>query len=329
MMVRRALGLAAALLAAGACDNGKRHLHPEAGRDAPPPPWWQPELGTAKDWDIQLVNPIDVSATRTMYVLDLWDLVPAPTMLDYGDGDPVAVPMGENAGKLAELKGRGVKVICHINTGAVDLDEPDARKFPGYEANPPDRPDPVAAGSVIGYSVDANRPRTRLLDLSLAGRAKWTKYMFERFDLAKQIGCDGVDGDHNDSVSLETPTYSGFSFSVSEQFSWYAELAKQLHDRELSAGMHTANTIPDLVDTTADDFDWMMIERCGEYAECDRARPFINKRRVVFAIDYDVDIDGTPTNETVICGRQQQAQISEGLIKDLALSKDKRVACSP
>lgn len=309
-MVRCALGLVAALLAIGACDNGKHHLHPEAGRDAPPPPWWQPELGTAKDWDIQLSNPIDVSATRTMYVLDLWDLVPAQTTLDYGDGAPVTVPAGANPGTIAELKGRGVKVICHVNTGALDAGEPDAMKFPA---------------AVVGNPLDPADPDLRFLDISMAGRAQWTKYMYERFDLAKSIGCDGVDGAYNDTVSSDT----GFTVSVSEQFSWYADLAKQLHDRELSAGMRNGNTIPDLVDSGADDYDWMIIERCGEFSDCDTSRPFINKRRVVFAIDYDTDIDGSPTNETLICGRQQQAQISEGLIKDVALSKDKRVQCQP
>ena len=309
-MVRCSLGLVAALLAAGACDNGKRHLHPEAGRDAPPPPWWQPAAGTVKDWDIQLSNPIDVSATREMYVLDLWDLVPAPTMLDYGDGAPVTVPVGANAGKIAELRGRGVKVICHINTGALDAGEPDAMKFPA---------------AVVGNVIDPMKPDLKYLDISTAGRAQWTKYMYERFDLAKAIGCDGVDGAYNDTASSNT----GFTVTASEQFSWYAALVKQLHDRELSAGMRGGNTIPDLVDTGAQDYDWMIIERCGEFGDCDTARPFLEKRRVVFAIDYDVDVDGDPTDMAFVCGRQSQGQITAGLIKDLALSKDKRIPCQP
>src|SRR4051812_19357811 len=115
-MSRLAIGLAATLVF-GACDNGKQHLHPEAGRDAPPPPWWRPELGTAKDWDIQLAPPYDVSATRVMYDLDLFALVPAPTTITYSSGPAVTFPMGALAGKLAELKGRGVKVICHVDTG--------------------------------------------------------------------------------------------------------------------------------------------------------------------------------------------------------------------
>lgn len=309
-MVRCALGLVATLIAAGACDNGKMHLHPEAGRDAPPPPWWQPELGTAKDWDIQLSNPIDVSATRVMYILDLWSLVPSSMPLDYGDAAPVTVPMGTNAGRIAELHGKGVKVICHVNTGALDTDEPDAAKFPA---------------SAIGKPIDAADPTLVYLDISAAGRAMWTKYMFKRFDLAKSIGCDGVDGAYNDTVSSDT----GFTVSITEQFSWYTDIAKQLHDRELSAGMRNGQTIPDLIDTEADNYDWLVLERCGEYTECDTSRPFINKRRVVFAIDYDTDVDGNPNNETLICGRQQQAQISEGLIKDVALSKNKRFQCQP
>lgn len=307
-MVRCALGLVATVFAIGACDNGKMHLHPEAGRDAPPPPWWRPDLGTAKDWDIQLVDPIDVSATRVMYVLDLWSLVPSPQMLDYGDGSPVTVPTGSNAGKIAELKGRGVKVICHVNTGVLDTDDPDAMKFPA---------------AVIGAPLDAADPTLRFLDLRAASRPMWAKYMFERLDLAKTIGCDGVDAAYND-----TGTSAGFGVQGTDEYSWYADLVKQLHDRELSAGMHNGDTIPDLVDMSADTYDWMLIERCGEI-DCTATRPFIEKRRVVFAVDYETDIDGGPNNEDGLCQKQQQAQISEGLVKDFPPSKNKRRQCQP
>jgi hypothetical protein len=322
-MVRCALGLIAALFAIGACDNGKNHLHPEAGRDAPPPPWWQPELGTVKDWDIQLVDPIDVSATRTMYLLDLWSLVPSAQMLDYGDGMPVTVPIGTNPGTIAELHARGVKVICHVDTGVLDLTAPDAMKFPGYEAMPPDDPDPPASGSVIGWTVDPLTPDVRFLDLNAAGRAMWTKYMFERFDLAKTIGCDGVDAASNE-IGI---TATGFTtLNAADQFSWYDDIAKELHDRELSAGMHNGSTISDLIDHGSEEFDWLLIERCGE-DDCSTTRPFIEKRRVVFAVDYETNFDGDPNNEDGLCQRQQQAQISEGLVKDFPPSKNKRRQC--
>ncbi len=317
------LGLAGLLGFAG-CDDGKHHLHPEAGLDAPPPPWWRPVLGAAKDWDIQLAPPYDVSATRVMYDLDLWAVVPAPTVIDYGDADPVTVPAGALAGKIAELKGRGVKVICHVDTGAIHLTDPDARKFPGYEANPPDDPMPVASGSVIGWKIAD--PNERYLDLRTASRPLWVAKMWKRFDLAKQIGCDGIDSDRNDTISGNT----GFpAIGVNEQYSWYAEIVKQLHDRELSAGMRNGQTLPGQVDMFADDFDWMLIERCGEFADCDQTRPFIQLRRVVFAVDYEHDIDGAANSITGMCNRQQAAQISEGLVKDDAISSAMRMQCTP
>jgi hypothetical protein len=310
-------------LALGACSDGKHHLHPEAGRDAPPPPWWRPELGMAKDWDIQLAPPYDVSATRTMYDLDLWALVPAPTMIDYGDGDPVAVPAGALAGKLADLKGRGVRVMCHVDTGAIHLADPDARKFPGFMVSPPDRPTPIAAGSVIGWSLDD--PMERYLDIRPVSRPLWTAIMWKRLDLAKSIGCDGVDGDRNDQA-LSDP---GYTVDHDMQNSWYAEIVKQLHDRELSAGMRDGNDLPGQVDMFADDFDWLLVNRCGEYQDCDTTRPFIQLRRVVFAVDYQHDLDGNANNPDIICGKQQQAQISEGLIKDDAVSSAMRTQCQP
>ena len=94
--------------------------------------------GVARNWDVQSTAPFDLTAPRAMYDLDLWALVPATTMLDYGDGDPVTVPAGVLAGKIAELHARTPRtvVICHVDTGAIRLSDPDARKFPGYEASP-------------------------------------------------------------------------------------------------------------------------------------------------------------------------------------------------
>ena len=90
-----------------------------------------------------------------MYVLELFDVVPAPTTIDYADGNPVTVPAGalcrhhrraERAGSAGD---RGVPIA----TGAIDLDDPDAPKFPGFGASPPNRPDAPAGGSVIGWNT--------------------------------------------------------------------------------------------------------------------------------------------------------------------------------
>ncbi len=317
-------------LGLGGCDDGKHHLHPEAGMDAAPPPWWRPTLGMAKDWDIQLAAPYELTMRSTMYDLDLWAVTTATT-IDYGDGMPITVPAGPLAGKIAELHARGVKVVCHFDTGAIHLTDPDAKKFPGYSATMvPNRPDAPIAGSVIGWSVsETNNLEERYLDIREASRPLWTKYMWKRFDLAKQIGCDGIDGDRNNSNSSASPPYSGFDIGALEVLSWYHELAMQSHMRELAAGMRNGQNVPSLVDTGATEFDFMFIDRCGEYGDCDMTRPFIQLQRVVFAIDYVTnEFSGMPNVQAGICQTQQRAQVSEGLIKDDAISSV-RTQCTP
>jgi len=311
------------------CDNGKSHLHPEAGMDAAPPPWWRPTLGMAKDWDIQLQAPYELTMRQTMYDLDLWAVTPATT-IDYGDGMPVTVPAGSQAGKIAELHARGVKVVCYFDTGAIRLTDPDAPKFPGFSATAPDRPNPPAAGSVIGWSATDKELDRRFLDLRAASRALWTKYMWKRFDLAMQIGCDGVDGASNYSIyeTMDEPA-SGFPATVSDQVTWYQEVVKQAHDRLMAAGMRGGEDLPSLVDTLAPDSDFMFIERCGEVGGCDKARPFIQLQRAVFAIDYVTSEEGNPNLRALVCQNQQRAQIAEGLIKDDKVTGDFRDPCTP
>lgn len=311
------------------CDNGKSHLHPEAGMDAAPPPWWRPTLGMAKDWDIQLAAPYELTMRQTMYDLDLWAVTPATT-IDYGDGTPVTVPAGPLAGKIAELHQRGVKVVCHVETGAIRLSDPDAVKFPGYSAtNVPNRPTAPAAGSVIGWSVTDADPDLRYLDLRAASRPAWTKYIWKRFDLAKQIGCDGIDGDHNLSYpDAVAGLISGWDVPVGDQVSWYQDIPTAAHERVLAIGMRNGETVPNLVETVVRDYDFMFEERCGEVG-CDLVRPFIQLGRVVFAIDYEHAQDGTANFPAAICQEQQKAQISEGLIKNDKITSELRTPCSP
>src|ERR1700759_4663614 len=104
-------GAAAAALVIGLAGcGGGGHSNPgtdaggESGIDAMlPPPWWQPKVGEAKNWDIQLSGAIDVSTPRLMYDLDLWSLVPSQMTLDYGDGQPVTVPKGALPETITQL----------------------------------------------------------------------------------------------------------------------------------------------------------------------------------------------------------------------------------
>jgi hypothetical protein len=312
------------LLAVVGCDDDGPPIAVDASPlDAFEVAWWTPEPGEASNWDIQLTG-VDVSAERAMYVLDLWELVPAATTLEYGDDDPVEVPAGSLAGTLAQLHARTPRpiVICHVNTGAIELDDPDARKFPGFEPDPPDDPTPPEPGSVIGWSTPQG-PEERFLDIREPSRASWVEIMWKRIDLAKQIGCDGIAPDHNDQHLLEP----GFEVGVLEQLSWFEEVARQAHQRELSVGMVNGHVLANQPDSLVDDYDWALPERCAEFDDCGSLRPFINARKAVFALDYEPDADGFGIEPAIACARYDRSMISDGLVKDLALTAEVRSDC--
>ena len=337
-MVRTGAAIALACWLAGCGGGGGGGGVANPGIDAspdspPPPPWWQPRgNGEAKNWDIQLspaAGAVDVSVQRVMYDLDLWALVPAATVLDYGDGDPVTVPKGALPDTIARLHATTPPtiVICHVETGALELNRPDARKFPGYINPPsaiPDNPASPAAGSVIGWGLAT--PNERRLDVREASRARWISIMFKRFDLAKQIGCDGVEPERN-QVPLTDNTTGFPALTAAESYSWYAELAKQGHQRMLSTGMKNGLAAGQ-PDYEAPMFDWLMVERCAEGQECDQTRPFVNMDKPVFEIEYS-DTYATAAAQTAACTVLQTAQIVEGLIKDFPPTKNVRVPCSP
>lgn len=332
-----ALAVMAGSIGGGACGGGGND-QPDAGGgpvDAPPPPpWWQPKIGTVKNWDIQLVAPIDLSTPRVMYDLDLWSVVPAATTLDYGDGAPVTVPAGTLATAIAQLHATTppTKVVCHFDTGMLDLSLPDAPKFPGYHANPAMIPDqaPPEPGSAIGWRVGATQKRW--LDLRTASRAAWTPILFKRFALAKQIGCDGIDTDGNSAGGTSDPAgLTGFAITAGDSLTWFTAIATEGHKQELSTGMRDGDSLASQIDANADNFDWEIIERCGEpgFEDCGVTRPFVNEQKAVFAIDYDHDLVGDPQTSVGVCQAQGQAMIADGIFKDFPPSAKVRTQCQP
>jgi hypothetical protein len=337
-------GLGALVLVAGTiggigCGGGGGNDQPAADArlplDAPPPPpWWQPQIGTVKNWDIQLVAPIDLATPRVMYDLDLWSVVPAATTLDDGDGAPITVPAGSLPGAIAQLHATTppTKVVCHFDTGMLDLSLPDAAKFPGYHADPAMIPDhkPPEAGSAIGWRVGTSQKRW--LDLRAASRPAWTKVLFARFALAKQIGCDGVDTDGNSAGGTsDAAGLTGFAITANDSLSWFADIVTAGHAQELSTGMRDGDNVASQIDASADKFDWEIIERCGEpdFEDCDVTRPFVNEQKAVFAIDYDHDLVGDPQSSLAVCQAQGAAMIADGIFKDFPPSKTVRTQCQP
>lgn len=305
---------AAAPFGAVACDDDGDPLQPPDSRPADDMelPWWTPVPGEAKAWDIQLAAPFDTTPAHAMYVLDLWDVTDART-LTYTDGD-VSVPAGQLADEFAALKARTPRpiLVCLVDTGAIRLTDPDAMKFPGFEASPPDNPDAPAAGSVIGWSTSDGR---RYLDHRAASVAMWAPLIEKRIQLAKDLGCDAISAHHSD------PQTSGFTVEGNDVVARLQQVAMQVHARELSAGMHATTALGlTLSEGVASTFDWILVERCAEFDECDKTQPFTNLQKAAFALDYNGAI-----GFDLAC--QRQVNMQDGIHKDDPPDGDYRMEC--
>ena len=107
--------------------------------------------------------------------------------------------------------------------------------------------------------------------------------MWARFDLAAEIGCDGVEPDQNNPWG----NHPGFPITKAVQHRWYLEVAAQAHARGLSVGMK--NGIETVDAGTVAAFDWALNEECFQYAECRRMTPFIDAGKAVFQVEYRGD----------------------------------------
>jgi hypothetical protein len=293
----------ALVIALGACGNDKMHLHPDGVFvDAPPAdPYWMPEPGEAGNWDIQVAAPFDFSTERAMVIVDLWTSVPAATTITYGDSSTVAVPAGAQPTTIATLKARQTVVVCRVGLGGMWTTDPDASKFP-------------EASRLV---IDPKMPtEERILDLT--DRGPWEDAALARIDLAKEIGCDAIEPYRIDHFGINV------DLTLEEQIAWYAKVAEEVHERDLSVGMRNGSEI---YDTQAASFDWAIIERCGEDDVCDMVRDVLELRKAVFALDYNTTLTGLAQNPDVMCMRHDEAGIEDGLVKDAALSSAFRQQC--
>jgi hypothetical protein len=321
--MRSALFLAVGLVTACKGDPFRPDAGDEMMIDAYKPPWFFPAPGEVKNWDIQVNAPYTLTP-RPMVIVNIWDITPATT-ITYDDASTVPVPAGSQNGMFAALKAGG-KVICHVGTGAMRLDDPDAMKFPGYEATPPDRPTPVAANSAIGWSTTVADAEERFVDFRNATAAA---VLLKRVKLAKDIGCDGILAYRNDASAFgpTEPLQHGFSEITSMvETEWIVKVAKAGHDLMISVGGLGGHADPS-VGEIDDDYDWIMAERCGEAGDCDAARPFIEQHRAVFGLDYDFAEDGvTPNALATICTKWVNGQV-DGVMKKTTLDGSYREVC--
>ena len=237
---------------------------------------WRPAPATRWQWQIvdKVTTPFQNVA---MYDVDLTDAVPAATTVTVTGFGQVTWPKGANAGIVERLHAAGKVVICYLDTGAYESYEPDAKLFPGKPGWSAGDPASDVIGATSGWDNEY------WLDIRPTQRAKFAPIMWARFDLARTIGCDGVEPDQNNPVGNNP----GPPITLADEKSWYLEVARAAHARGLSVGMKNGIEVTD-ADTVAA-FDWNLNEQCFFFEECDVLAGFIKAGKAVFQVEYTED----------------------------------------
>lgn len=269
--------------------------------------WWKPPKNTRWQWVLEGKATANETARFDMYDIDLTDAIPANTVQEVrwqnGFTANVTWPKGQNAGIIAQLKAQGKKVICYMDTGAFETYEPDAVLFPGkYGTNNANRemaysgPTEYATWDVLGGLSSASDGSVFAgeywMDLRQSAWPAILPIIQARFDLAKKIGCDGVEGDQNNVYGNDS------SFNVTEVVSlrWYQEMYYQLHTRGLTAisknGIEL--TAQQVTDPTNISYcapglcipDGILNEECHQYSECSNLDVASSKGIWVGQVEY-------------------------------------------
>jgi hypothetical protein len=255
--------LAASLVAFGAACSLFSSPKPAP---APPPQRssgiWKPKPGTTWQW--QITGRVDTTVSPAdMFDIDLSDAIPAARTVQVPGFGAVTWPKGPNGGVIDTLHRLGKVVVCYVDTGAWESYRSDAARFPR---------------SVIGNNTGWDGENW--LDIRHASRASFASLIWSRLDVARAIGCDGVEPDQNNPIGNDP----GFPITVADQTSWYLEVATQAHARGLSVGMK--NGIESINAATVSAFDWALNEECFQYDECDTLAPFVRAGKAVFQVEY-------------------------------------------
>lgn len=120
--------------------------------------------------------------------------------------------------------------------------------------------------------------------------------MADRIRTMKSTGCDGIEPDNVDGYSYS----SGFPLSKTTALSYLDFLQKTAHDNGLTVALKNSG---DLVGSTlpsgkkvTEAFDWVLIEECYQYSECDDYRPFVQAGKAAVIVEYGSRLNCSDAN---------------------------------
>ncbi|KXJ86097.1 endo alpha-1,4 polygalactosaminidase precursor [Microdochium bolleyi] len=212
---------------------------------------WQPALGTP--WQIILGGKINPSSPylKTVPVID------GDLFANTKDGTDAATIFGA-------LRRQNKKIICYFSAGTYEPYRPDSKQYDKRDlgATLPEWPDE--------RWVDIRSERVRTI-------------IRKRIELAAKMGCDAVDPDNMDGYANQKG--GGFTPPLTEQDS--IDLVRLMSAHAASLGMsiglkNALSIIPRVVDAV----QFAVNEECAAYSECAAMKPFLDKGKPVFHIEY-------------------------------------------
>lgn len=224
-------------------------------------------------WQWQLDGTLDTTLNVQMYDIDMFT---------------------NDASTIALLQSRGVVVICYVDVGTWESGRPDSADFPA---------------AILG-SADPDGTDEYWLDIR---SSTVQQIMQQRFMLAQQKGCNGIEPDNVDGYENDT----GFPLTGADQITYDTWVANAVHTLGMSVALkNDVDQIPQLEPF----FDFELDEQCFDYSECNTLLPFIQANKAALEVEY-----GDAGLASTICPQANSLKL-DTIIKDLDLDAW-RVSC--
>ncbi|SGZ58600.1 CIC11C00000002237 [Sungouiella intermedia] len=165
-----------------------------------------------------------------------------------------------NSSVVKSLHNQGHKVICYFSAGSYENWRPDKDKF---------------LSSDLGNNLDG-WPGERWLDVK---STNVRDIMVNRMALAVEKKCDGVDPDNIDAYDND----NGLGLTEDDAVDYVRFLSSMAHQKKLAIGLKNGGSI---VDRVVNATEWVVVEQCIQYDECDLYDLFVKANKPVFNVEY-------------------------------------------
>lgn len=165
---------------------------------------------------------------------------------------------------IEDLHSLNHRVICYFSAGSYEDWRPDKDNFTSADLG----------NNLDGWEgekwVDTNSDNVRHV-------------MANRLLMAARKKCDGVDPDNIDAYDND----SGFKLTENDAVDYIGFLSRTAHALNLSMGLKNGGAV---VERVVGAVQWVVVEQCIQYDECDLYEPFLKQDKPVFNVEYPEEV---------------------------------------